>query len=369
MPANLIPSQAANLNQMLDGEILHGRLAEGVPYLKDTFDAVINNVNLVSSESNATPGASKIGVKTNSFSNFTKATNDVEACLEGIDSALGTGKQVYPMFVKFLFKYPSMVEFNVEQGGTVQSITAELGIDAGTLIDQIDNITGFSTVDAGNNITLDTNNYLAGSGAVQFDKLGTNQIARIRKSYTAPGINGTSGRVRLDVYLPTVTGVSNVRVYFHSNVGADYSYWNVTLNVEGNALVAGWNKIEVDLSSIPSGGLGAFNVGAITEIDYSVVTTLAATTLTGVKFNNCVMYKPATDSTLLDFDVVHNYNTILKGVADTYTFEALHAGVPVGKTVFNPSPYTVATDDVISLNLKSIPSYAGQNLKVTVVII
>lgn len=88
MPTNIIPSQTTNFDQMLDGNYLHGESAGGTPYLKESFESIVNNVNTLNSESNVTPGASKIGVKTNAYTNFAKSTNDVAAALEGIDDEL-----------------------------------------------------------------------------------------------------------------------------------------------------------------------------------------------------------------------------------------------------------------------------------------
>ena len=217
MPSNIIPDQSANTNEMLDGNILHGEEASlEKPYLKETFEAIINNTNTLASESDVSNGATKVGVKTSAFTNFTKATNDVAAALEGIDTAIGSavagGRQEFSFAIKYPFKQPLAIQSIVRRAGTLQSIYAYMAVDAGVLVDSMDSITGWSVAEAAANLALESDNYREGSGAVTFDKNSSNVLARIYKTFTS--FNGTNSRVRMDVYLPDITDFSAVRVFF-----------------------------------------------------------------------------------------------------------------------------------------------------------
>ena len=93
MPSNIIPDQSTNIDQMLDGNYLHGEQSGGSPYIKELFEAIVNYVNTLNSEDNSANGATKIGVKTTDYTYITKASNSISAVLEGIDTALGTLSQ------------------------------------------------------------------------------------------------------------------------------------------------------------------------------------------------------------------------------------------------------------------------------------
>ena len=274
-------------------------------------------------------------------------------------------RREYSTFSKYIYKTPSLIEFNNINTGDVVKITAELGIDAGILLDVMDNITGWVGSEAGVNVALNTTNYLNGAGAVSFDKNASDVLARIQKTYIS--FNGTSARFRADCKVPDLTNFAALRIYFQSNKGVDYVYYDITNDVAGNPIHLGWNKVEVDLSDMPSGTGGSFNVGAIIDVDLGIVTSVAAQTLTGIKWQDLIYYKLTDPTTLLDVDVIADYDTVLKDVGDTYTFEALRAGVPVDKTIF--ATPGVLPGSVISTFPKNVPAGSpGQNLKITVTV-
>lgn len=146
-------------------------------------------------------------------------------------------------------------------------------------------LTGWTATPGGQNLTLNTTNYPAGGGAMQFDLAAGSGTGSVQIS-TLPAINVT-GHVNIDtlfywVYLPTGASVTSLTLRWGSDVTANYYTSTATLNQQGIAFQNGWNLIAVPWASATKVG-----TPVITAFDSVQLTVAYNSTLqTGVMFCN-----------------------------------------------------------------------------------
>lgn len=359
MPSNIIPDQSTNIDTMLDGNILHGEQSGGDPYIKELYEIIINNINTLNSESNVTPGASSIGVKTDAFINFTKATNDVEACLEGIDTELGilasaTTAIGYEFFAKYLYAPQwNATQAIIKGNNTIQEIRAFLEIDAGNQIDGMGDVTSWSSPNSGVNIAVDSNVWVEGGSSVTFDKTTGNILCTISKTYSTFDMTGQ--KFRMYAQVPDITKVANLWIKLATDA-TNYKIWTLTTDVKGDSLAQKWQLFEVD-PAVGGSEVGTFDITDITIVEIGVETNLANDVFTGLKFDHLVRVQ---DTVPLNINVYINNVALLSG-ADSYTFPDLRAGQVVTKSpTFNiPS---VAANDIVHVGVETTGTYNGENV-------
>jgi hypothetical protein len=381
MPANIIPDQSANTNLMLDGQVLHGEAANGTPYIKDIFEDVVNNVNRLASESDVTPGAGNIGVKTAAFTNFTKATNDVEAALEGIDAALSTaggGISAYQFYDKYIYNAKrNAVHQGVTAGTpvTVGEIRAYLGVDAGTQVDSMSSLTGWSGSNGDSAVTLYTADYFEGGACLSVSKsTNANASAGLQKT-TFTATNLTNQKLRVSVKLPPVTGVgtfTGIRVTLGNAGFASNGIWNMSFDVGGKAMVANDNKYIVELScntpDIDSGYAGGGAILSTTCIKVEMLLSSTNSLVSNFLVDHIVVYPesaPPLNVNILKRDYATGEWFTIKQTADSYSFPGLTGGQMI---ILNTAlENNILNDnDVLFIDIPTSGSYGGQDLFVMV---
>lgn len=95
MPSPILTQFGTDINLMLDRQYLHGSQTEGTPFIKELFQALVNSINGFQSEVPATAGAKFVGTRNTGYTNFTPATNDVDAALAAIDLVIATKQPDY----------------------------------------------------------------------------------------------------------------------------------------------------------------------------------------------------------------------------------------------------------------------------------
>lgn len=146
-------------------------------------------------------------------------------------------------------------------------------------------LTGWTATAAAQNLTLNTTNYPAGGGALQFDLAAGSGTGSVQISTLSPV--DMTGHVNIDtlfywVYLPTGASVTNLILRWGSDITANYYTYTATLTQQGTAFQNGWNLVAVPWAS-------ATKVGSpiLTAYDSVQLTVTYNTTLqTGVMFCN-----------------------------------------------------------------------------------
>ena len=381
MPSDIIPDQSTNTNLMLDGQVLHGQAptgtAGGTPYIKDIFEDIVTNVNTLASESNVTPGASKIGVKTDPFTNFNKSTNDVEACLEGIDASLSTaggGIKAYQFYDKYLYNAKrNAVHQGVTTGTTVTvaELRAYLGVDAGYQIDSMSSTTGWSGSNGDSALALYTADYFEGGACIAVTKATNSFSSAGLEKTTFPATNLGGKKIRLSVKIPPVTGGSytftGVRVTLGDTAFAANGIWNITLDVGGQTLVANDNKYVLEIDADSPDISNSYSSAAVTcariEMLVSNPNGLFANFLV-----DHLIYTPDTvelNVNVLVRKVSDGQWYLIKQTGDSYSFPSLTAGQMIIKNVAIENA-SLEDNDVLFIDIPDSSSYGGQDLFVMV---
>lgn len=146
--------------------------------------------------------------------------------------------------------------------------------------------TGWAATSGASSITLDSTNYVAGGGALQFNLLASVASGYIETSTISP-VDLTSyinvGTGFLWVYLPTGASVTSINVRWGTDSSNYYNY-SATTAQQGTAFVNGWNLIALPWVS-------ATKVGSPTATSYKytrVTLSYNSTLQTGVKICNLV---------------------------------------------------------------------------------
>lgn len=265
----------------------------------------------------------------------------------GITGLTGTTDK-YQIFTKFLYApYPIMWEGIVNSATTISGVTAYLLCDAGIQKDSMDATTGWSAVNGGAGVALNTIANLEGTGCIEFYKNTSNAQGGITKTtFSSFSVNGK--KVRFWIYLPPTDFSKILRV--NVNIGSD-TYQKLASN-----MVAGWNLIET--STLAD--------AAVTTITINVETNATGDTVGSISGDNIkidhIVVTP--DSTLLNVDLYKNNTTHIISGADAYTFPGLLGGALITKTI-SPA-VSVAAGDRLTLRIPTTSTYAGQSLTVTI---
>lgn len=146
-------------------------------------------------------------------------------------------------------------------------------------------ITGWTATTGAQNLSLNTTNYPAGGGALQFDLAAGSGTGSVQISTLSP--IDVTGHVNIDylfywVYLPTAASITNLILRWGSDVTANYYQYTSTLTQQGTAFQNGWNLISVPWASATKVG-----TPVITAFDSVQLTATYNSTLqTGVMFSN-----------------------------------------------------------------------------------
>ncbi len=146
-------------------------------------------------------------------------------------------------------------------------------------------LTSWSVTAGAQNLTLDTQNNPAGSGALKFDLAAGSATGSVQISALTPV--DLTGKVNIDslffwVYLPTGASITSLNLKWGSDYTANYYTYTATTNQQGLAFQNGWNLIQMPWAS-------ATKVGSPTVTAYdSIQLTVAynSTLQTGVEFCN-----------------------------------------------------------------------------------
>lgn len=146
-------------------------------------------------------------------------------------------------------------------------------------------LTGWGVTAGAQNLSLNTTNYPAGGGALQFDLAAGSATGSVQISTLSPV--DMTGHVNIDtlfywVYLPTGASVTGLTLRWGSDISANYYTYASTLTAQGLAFQNGWNLISAPWAS-------ATKVGSPTLTSYKAVQLSVAynsTLQTGVMFCN-----------------------------------------------------------------------------------
>ncbi len=189
-------------------------------------------------------------------------------------------------------------------------------------------ITGWTATTGAQNISLDTQNAVAGGGDIQFDLAASNSTGSIQISTLSP-VNVT-GHVNIDylfywVYLPNATAITNLILRWGSDITANYYTYTATTTQQGTAFQTGWNLIQVPWAS-------ASIVGTPVATTYQAVqltVTYNSTLQTGLRFCNL------TSNTGSIFQLQY-YSKYLFRNPNTNAFQETVVDVPTdGATIIN----------------------------------
>lgn len=186
-----------------------------------------------------------------------------------------------------------------------------------------------STSDA-ENVTADTVEYRQGSGSLNFDidvSNSGNDRATISGTISSQDLTTYEnlGAFVFWVYLPVVTNFTSITLYW----GSDSSnYWSATAttDVNGNAFVAGWNRIAILWSAAT-----ATSSPDVTAVDYM-----------RIDFNYTASYGDVNDVRIDDIELV-------RPEALTFYYTSWYVGTNSGGTAL--TAYSATSD---------IPFYSGQ---------
>lgn len=208
-----------------------------------------------------------------------------------------------------------------------------LRIEAPTLLAPItlcdtSTITGWSATAGAQNISLDTNNSVAGGGDIQFDLAAGSGTGSIQISTLSPV--DVTGHVNIDtlfywIYLPLGTAITSLELRFGSDITANYYTYTASTTQQGTAFQTGWNLIAVPWAS-------STLVGAPVATAYDsvkLVVTYNSTLQTGLRFCNLTSNKGYV------FDLVY-YSRFLFRNPSTNVFQETVVDVATdGNTIIN----------------------------------
>lgn len=199
---------------------------------------------------------------------------------EPLNNSIGTGFALTP--ANYYINGVLLQDY-VAAAGTISIIWAPKYLDP-TDPNTSDN-TNWTASDAAINLGTSVTRKV-GPTSISFDKDNSSTKARITHDAGTPilNINGWT-TFYFWAYLPTVTGVVGFNLIYDIN-GVDFHTYPVTTNSVGGPLVVGANLCKVNLNvGGTDSGAGWVPGQSFRYFHFEAVTTLAATTLTAVKFN------------------------------------------------------------------------------------
>ncbi len=108
-------------------------------------------------------------------------------------------------------------------------------------------ITGWAATTGASTITLNTNNVVAGGGALQFNLLAASSSGYIENTtLTAIDLSGQANisSLFLWVYMPSGTAITSVNLRWGSDATANYYTYTATSTQQGTAFANGWNLLQ-----------------------------------------------------------------------------------------------------------------------------
>ncbi len=151
------------------------------------------------------------------------------------------------------------------------------------------------------NVTIDSNEYLQGSASLNFDvdvSQSVNNYSTVyRNDYELDlGDLEDLGKFVMDVYIPTVTYTSSMTLYMATGSSLTPStkanYWSATIttDINGNAFVAGWNKVAINWEDMAL--TGTPDAEDINYFEWRVTYTASQLDDTDYRFDNFYVARP-----------------------------------------------------------------------------
>ncbi len=165
-----------------------------------------------------------------------------------------------------------------------------LRIEAPTLtspvtITDTSTILGWSATTGASTITLETQNVVAGGGALKFNLLAGSSTGYIENTtLTAIDLSGQANisSLFLWVYMPDASAVTSVALRWGSDVSANYYLSTATTTQQGNAFADGWNLLQFPWQTATT--VGSPNSASIDSV--RVTFAYDSTLQTGVMVDN-----------------------------------------------------------------------------------
>lgn len=150
-----------------------------------------------------------------------------------------------------------------------------------------DATTGFTLTGAGATLTTSATGKTVGTTALAFDKNATAVEAGVRFDRGAQTLNVSSNtRFYFWVYLPSVTGLTNVGLRMYKDTTSNFQTFVTTTNSAGGALAVGLNHCFLDLSTGgTAGGTGWLYTDLSRYQELIITTSSAGQTYTAVQFD------------------------------------------------------------------------------------
>lgn len=165
--------------------------------------------------------------------------------------------------------------------------------------DSIDAGGGTWAVDSTNsdatNLTIDTNEYTEGTGSFNFDvdvsQSGNNRATIVNSTLTSSDLSNLEGLGSwlVDVYIPDVTNISSVTLYWGSSSSNYYSSTSTT-DYNGQSFVNGWNTLKFDWQSATTTGAPVSSAITYSRIDINY--TGSQTDDTDFRIDNIRVVRP-----------------------------------------------------------------------------
>lgn len=139
--------------------------------------------------------------------------------------------------------------------------------DGGGIIDTADATGTWSATHAGHSISLNSDEWLEGSGSLNCVKNGTQSEFEATNTISATDMSGTDMWLRQWVYIKdaaTLGKIAQIR-YTLTDSAADYEFWLFP------SLSIGWNRLDCELNS-PDSGVNSLDYTDITELKIEIIT-------------------------------------------------------------------------------------------------
>lgn len=224
--------------------------------------------------------------------------------------------------------------FDVELNSGTKTINISKNLVAGVTINECNDLTSNGTWTIGGDgsgLTVDTNNYVSGGGALKFNIVGAGTSTYLENS-TFTAVNLTDylnvGSIFNYVYMPGST-ISAVEIRLGTNSSNYYTFPSITTNHDATAFVAAfWNLLRTDWSS----SVVTTGTPTITNIKYARITfTHTATAVNGVRVDNLVARLPTF------YEIVYYSKYLFKNTSGTWI----------------PAPTAIDDSDIINLDVDS----------------
>lgn len=156
-------------------------------------------------------------------------------------------------------------------------------------VSTLDVATGWTAIGDATNLRTDSQNYVLGGGAVEFDLLGGATTAGIANS-ALPAYDLTkylsNGSAYVWAYLTSPLYVTGFVLRLGSN-SSNYIYQTITTTAAGTAFQIGWNLLRFDLNG--AGTTGSPVTSACTFASVYMLKTVAKAADTNYRFDNIVI--------------------------------------------------------------------------------